>query len=114
MNQSTIIIAVVLAAILATSIVAMALPFESAEAIGETIGGDAIGGRGGDAESEGGDADIRQRGGDAETFLSLPSPSDSITSSATGGAGGDGEGGAGGDGEGGDATTTYNVNIDTS
>jgi hypothetical protein len=83
----------------------MVLPLESAEAIGETIGGDAIGGRGGDAESE---------GGDAETFLSLPSPSDSITSSATGGAGGDGEGGAGGDGEGGDATTTYNVNIDTS
>ena len=45
-----------LATILAASIVLMALSFESAE-----------GGRGGDAESEGGDADIRQRNGDART-----------------------------------------------
>src|SRR5919107_1195035 len=108
MNRSTIIAAIILAAILTISTVVMALPWESAEAIGETIGGDAIGGRGGDAESEGGDADIRQRGGDTETFLSLPSPSDSINSGATGGEGGDGEGG---DGEGDDATSTYNVNI---
>ncbi len=87
---------------MAASTVVMALPWESAEA---SRGGDARAGRGGDAESE---------GGDAETFLSLPSPSDSITSDATGGAGGDGEGGQGGDGNGGDATSTYNVNIDFS
>jgi hypothetical protein len=46
----------VLATILTASIVLMALPFESAEA-----------GRGGDTESEGGDADIRQRNRDART-----------------------------------------------
>jgi hypothetical protein len=40
-----------LAAILAASTVVMALPLESAEAIGKNIGGDAGGGRGGDAET---------------------------------------------------------------
>jgi hypothetical protein len=40
-----------LAAILAASTVVIALPLESAEAIGETIGGDAGGSRGGDAET---------------------------------------------------------------
>ena len=124
MNQSTIIIAVVLAAILAASIVAIALPLESAEAIGETIGGDAIGGRGGDAESEGGDADIRQRGGDARTgdfeydedgIERIFAEGGIITSGeATGRAGGDGEGGSGGNARGGDAISTYTVNIDTS
>jgi hypothetical protein len=80
MNQSTIITAVVLAAILAASIVAMALPLESAEA--STVG-DIIGGRGGDA-------DIRQRGGNAESGVDGDSTSGSVTSGdSTGGAGGD-------------------------
>ena len=126
MNQSTIIIAVVLAAILAASIVAMALPLESAEAIGDTIGGDATGGRGGDAETG--------RGGDAESEAEVEGDTSTgdfesdgdgnernlaeggiITSgTATGGAGGDGEGGAGGDAAGGDATSIYIVTITNS
>jgi hypothetical protein len=48
-NQKTTITAIVLATILAASIIVMALPFESAKA------------------GRGGDADIRQRGGDART-----------------------------------------------
>ncbi len=112
MNQSTIIAAVVLAAILATSTVVMALPLESAEAIGETIGGDAIGGSGGDAESEaeGGDAENTGNSetieGSIENLRNLAKGGDAFSGAATGGKGGDGKGG--------DATTTYNVDIDTS
>ena len=123
MNQSTIIAAIVLAAILATSTVVMALPLESAEAIGETIGGDAIGGRGGDAESA-------ARGGDAENTGDIEiSDNDnnegsieSLRNLAEGGAstlgnlaeGGASTSGAATGGEGGDATSTYNVDIDFS
>jgi hypothetical protein len=49
MNQKTTIAAIVLATILAASVVIMALPLESAEASRETRGGDVRGGRGGDA-----------------------------------------------------------------
>ena len=51
MNQKTIL-TIMLSAILTASIVVMALPWESAEASREARGGDVIGGRGGDAESE--------------------------------------------------------------
>ena len=97
-----------LAAILAASTVVMALPLESAEAIGETIGGDAGGGRGGDAETE----DFESDGDGIERIFA----EDGIITSgeATGGEGGDGEGGSGGNARGGDATSTYTVNIDTS
>ena len=104
-----------LAAILAASIVAIALPLESAEAIGETIGGDAISGRGGDAESEGGDARTGDFKFDGDGIERIFAEGGIITSGeATGGAGGDGEGGSGGNARGGDATSTYTVNIDTS
>ncbi len=112
MNQRTIIAAIVLATILAASIVAMALPLESAEASREARGGDVIGGRGGDAESEaeGGDAentgDSETIEGSIENLRNLAKGGDAFSGAATGGKGGDGEGG--------DATTTYNVNIDTS
>jgi hypothetical protein len=118
---------------LAASIVAMALPLESAEAIGETRGGDARGGRGGDAESEaeggdarggrGGDAESEAEGGDA-TASDFESDGDGnegnlaeggiITSGATDGAGGEARGGAGGEARGGDASSTYIVNINNS
>ncbi len=94
MNQSTIIAAVVLAAILAASTVVMALPWESAEA--STVG-DVKGGRGGDA-------DVRQRGGDTRIgdFESDGSGNEgnlaeggNAVGTATGGAGGEATGGAG-------------------
>jgi hypothetical protein len=107
MNQRTEIAAIVLATILAASIVTMALPLESAEAIGET--------RGGDARSRGGDADVDAEGGDARQgdFESDGDGNEGnlaeggiITSGATGGAGGEARGG--------DASSTYIVSINNS
>jgi hypothetical protein len=98
----------VLAAILAASTVVMALPLKPADAIGETIGGDAGGGSGGDAET----GYFEYDGNGIDRIFA---ESGIITSGeATGGAGGDGEGGSGGNARGGDATSTYTVNIDTS
>ena len=79
MNQSTIIAAVVLAAILAASTVVMALPLESAEA--STVG-DVIGGRGGDA----GTGDFESDGSGNEGNFALGGDADGT---ATGGDGGD-------------------------
>jgi hypothetical protein len=97
MNQRTIIAAIVLATILAASTVVMALPLESAEAIGETRGGDADGGRGGDATA----GDFESDGDGNEGNLA---EGGIITSGATGGAGG----------AGGDASSTYIVSINNS
>ncbi len=97
MNQSTIIAAVVLAAILAASTVVMALPLESAEA--STVG-DVIGGRGGDA-------DIRQRGGDEGTG---DFESDGSGNEGNFALGGDADGTATG-GDGGDATSIDIISI---
>jgi hypothetical protein len=115
MNQSTIIAAAVLAAILTASTVVMALPFEYAEAIGETIGGDARAGRGGDAEGgRGGDAETGDFESDGDGIERIFTEGGIITSGeATGGEGGDGEGGSGGNARGGDATSTYTVNINS-
>jgi hypothetical protein len=115
MNQSTIIAAVMLAAILAASTVVMALPLESAEAIGETIGGDAGGGRGGDAGGgRGGDAETGDFESDGDGIERIFAEDGIITSGeATGGEGGDGEGGSGGNARGGDATSTYTININS-
>ncbi len=111
MNQKTIL-TIMLSAILTVSVVAMALPWESAEASRSARGGDAEGGRGGDAESEarGGDA----RTGDSETNdndnnegtienLGNTARGGAATSTATGGAGGAATGGEGGDASGNDA-----------
>jgi hypothetical protein len=106
MNQRTVIAAIVLATILAASIVTMALPLESAEAIGETRGGHAEAGDGGDARSRGGDArqgDFESDGDGNEGNLA---EGGIITSGATGGAGGEARGG--------DASSTYIVSINNS
>lgn len=87
MNQRTTIAAIVLATILAASIVAMALPLESAEAsIG---GGAAIGGDGGDAMADDFEAD-----GDGN--VGNTAVGDDADSKATGGDGGTATGGDGG------------------
>lgn len=115
MNQRTIIAAIVLATILAASTVVMALPLESAEAIGETRGGDARGGRGGDADGgRGGDATAGDFESDGDGNEGNLAEGGIITSGATGGVGGDGAGGAGGDARGGDASSTYIVSINNS
>ena len=113
MNQSTIIAAVVLAAILTISVVAMALPWESAEA--SNTGGDATGGAGGDATAgRGGDAETGDFESDGDGIERYFAEGGIITSGeATGGEGGDGEGGSGGNARGGDATSTYTVNINS-
>ena len=106
MNQKTTITTIVLATIMAASTVVMVLPFESAEASRESGGGDAIGGRGGDAESEGGDAEVRQRGGDARTGDFEAEGNENIGNTAVGGdATGEATGGAGGAATGGDGGT---------
>jgi hypothetical protein len=99
MNQKTTIAVIVLATILAASIAVMALPFESAEASRENRGGDARGGRGGDAvsEAEGGDATIGDseinyndaNAGDVTSLSNLADGGKATSGSATGGAGGD-------------------------
>ncbi len=111
MNQkTTTILTVMLSAILTVSVVAMALPWESAEASRSARGGDAEGGDGGDARSA-------ARGGDAETGDSETNDNDNnegsienvgnlaeggagTSGTATGGAGGEATGGAGGDASG--------------
>src|SRR5919112_2267849 len=99
MNEKTTIAAIVLATILTASVVVMALPWESAEASRDARGGDARGGRGGDAESEaeGGDA-VNE--GDSETNNNDDNTGDirNIGNEITGGeaTSGDATGGAGG------------------
>ena len=100
MNQRTIIAAIVLATFLAASIVAMALPLESAEAIGETRGGDA------ESEAEGGDATAGDFESDGDGNEGNLAEGGIITSGATGGAGGEARGG--------DASSTYIVSINNS
>jgi hypothetical protein len=117
MNQKTTIVAIVLATIMAASTVIMALPWESAEASRNARGGDARGGRGGDAESEaeGGDAENE---GDSETndndnnegnirnLGNFVEGGDATSGRADGGDGGTATGGAGGDASGDDAEET--------
>jgi hypothetical protein len=93
MNQRTIIAAIMLATILAASIVAMALPLESAEA---SRGGDATGGDGGDATA--GDFE-------ADGNVGNIAVGDDADSEAIGGDGGTAIGGDGGTAIGGDGGT---------
>ena len=115
MNEKTTIAAIVLATILTASVVVMALPWESAEASRDARGGDARGGRGGDAESEAEGGDARNTGdsetndndnneGTIENFGNLVEGGAATSGAATGGDGGEATGGAGGDASGADAS----------